>query len=107
MLVSYVPVHCGASLLVEQGDVGFFPCSLVETQADGTHGSKAALGVNIQLVKGKLMEDHTYFNWLGLQVAYKDMLILFRICTYYPSLLPGPTLHSWRNLRPKRSGRFM
>ena len=87
--------------------MGFFPRSLVETQSGGMHGSKATLGVNIQLVKGKLMEDHTYFNWPALQVAYKDMLILFRICTYCPSLLPNPTLHSWKNSKPKRSGRFM
>lgn len=40
-------------------------------------------------------------NWPGVGVAYMDMLILFRMHTHYPSLPPGPTLHSWKTPRPE------
>lgn len=41
------------------------------------------------------------FNLPGLGVAYRGMLILFRMHTHYLSLLPRSALHTWKNSRPK------
>lgn len=66
------------------------------------HSSKSTLGAKIQMVKEKSAWRITHGGlWSSPGVAYKDMLILFRMHTYYLSLPPGPELHTWKTSRPK------